>query len=142
MSAAWGNGRGGNAAMVGWRTRLGFVVPPGNPTVEPEMATLAPVGVSVHFQRMSASGPTGTPAGQDERIRDQIAGLDEAARLLAMVLPSVIVLAHTATSYTLGQDAEADLTRRQEASSGTRFTTAFSSAVEALRFLGVRRIAY
>ena len=128
--------------MVGWRTRLGFLVPPGNPTVEPEMAGLAPAGVSVHFQRMSASGSTGTHAGQDERIRDQIASLDEATRLLAMVSPSVIILAHTAASYTLGHDAEADLTRRQEAASGTRFVTAFSSVVEALRFLGVRRIAY
>jgi maleate isomerase len=88
---------------------------------------------------MSASGPTGTHAGQDERIRDQIAGLDEAARLLAMVSPSVIVVAHSATSYTLGQDAEADLIRRQEAASGIRFVTAFGSVVEALRFLGVRR---
>jgi maleate isomerase len=38
--------------MKGWRTRIGFLLPPGNPTVEPEMAELTPPGVSVHFTRM------------------------------------------------------------------------------------------
>jgi maleate isomerase len=115
--------------MMGWRARIGFLVPPGNPTVEPEMAELAPPGVSVHFTRMSASGPAGTHAGQEER-------------LLAMLSPRVIVMAHTATSYTLGREAEASLVHRMQAASGTRFITAFESVVEALGYLGVRRIAY
>ena len=40
--------------MIGWRARLGFLVPPGNPTVESEMIALAPSGVTVHFHRMTA----------------------------------------------------------------------------------------
>src|SRR4051812_4114173 len=107
--------------MMGWRARIGFLVPPGNPTAEPEMIELAPPGVSVHFTRMSASGAAGTHSGQAERNRDQVASLDEATRLMAMVSPKAIVMAHTATSYTLGQEAEAALVRRQEAASGTRF---------------------
>ena len=43
--------------MIGWRARLGFLVPPGNPTVETEMIALAPAGVSVHFHRMIARAP-------------------------------------------------------------------------------------
>ena len=136
--------------MTGWRARIGFLVPPGNPTVEPEMIELAPPGVSVHFTRMSATGspggsPRGSPgshAGQDERTRSQIASLDDATRLIAMISPQVIVMAHTATSYTLGRDGEAALIGRLEGASGTRFVTAFGGVVEALRFLGVRRIAY
>ncbi len=128
--------------MMGWRARIGFLVPPGNPTIEPEMAELAPPGVSVHFTRMSASGPTGTHQGQDERNRAMLASLDEATRLLAMTAPNVIVLAHTATSYTLGRHAEAALVRRQEEATGTRFITALGSVLDALKCLGVRRIAY
>jgi maleate isomerase len=128
--------------MTGWRARIGFLVPPGNPTVEPEMMELAPAGVSVHFSRLSATGPAGTHTGQEERNRSQIASLDEAARLLAMVSPQVIVMAHTATSYTLGREAEAELIRRQEAACGTRFVTAFGSVLEAFACLGVTRVAY
>jgi maleate cis-trans isomerase len=106
------------------------------------MIELAPAGVSVHFTRMSASGAAGAHAGQDERTRSQIAGLHEATRLLAMISPQSIVLAHTATSYTLGQQAEAALVAELEATSGARFVTAFGGVVEALRCLGVRRIAY
>jgi maleate cis-trans isomerase len=38
--------------MMGWRARLGFLVPPGHPTVEPEMMQLAPPGVSLHCSRL------------------------------------------------------------------------------------------
>jgi maleate cis-trans isomerase len=128
--------------MTGWRARIGFLVPPGNPTVEPEMIELAPAGVSVHFTRMSASGSAGTHAGQDGRTLSHIASLDDAARLMAMISPQVIVLAHTATSHTLGREGEAALAGRPEGASGTRFVTAFGGVVEALRSLEVRRIAY
>src|SRR5690242_6099518 len=104
---------------MGWRARIGFLVPPGNPTVEPDMNELAPPGVTVHFTRMSATGPAGTHEGQEIRNRAQVASLSEAARLLAMPSPRVIVLAHTAPSYTLGRDAQADLIRRQEAATQT-----------------------
>ncbi len=128
--------------MKGWRARLGFLVPPGNPTVEPEMFELAPLGVTVHFTRMTADGPAGTHVGQDERNRSQVASIDAGVKLLAMVAPNVIVMAHTATSYTLGRVAEHELVARIEAESGIPFITAFGSALAAFAELGVSRIAY
>jgi maleate isomerase len=127
--------------MMGWRARLGFLVPPGNPTVEPEMIAMAPKGVSVHFSRMVAHGPTGTLDGQEERNRTQIAHIGESAALLAMVKPSVIMLAHTATSYTLGRRAEVELVQRLQEQCGTAVATAFGSVVAAFDVLGVKRIA-
>src|SRR2546426_1645110 len=125
--------------------RIGFLVPPGNPTVEVEMiavsAAMRPPEVSVHFTRMVAHGPVGTHQGQEERNRTQIAHLSENVAVLAMVAPKVIVLAHTATSYTLGKDGEAALIERMEAQSGIRFITAFGSVLAALAHLGVKRVA-
>lgn len=127
--------------MSGYRARLGFLIPPGNPTTEPEVIRLTPPGVSVHFTRMVAHGVTGSLDGQEERNRTQIAHLDENVALLSMVNPSVIVLAHTATSYTLGRAGEQELIERVQRSSGFRLITAFGSVIEALQRLGVQRIA-
>lgn len=128
--------------MIGWRARIGFLVPPGNPTVEPEMAALAPPGVSVHFARMHATGTTGSLDGQEARNRQMLDGLDAAMTLLAMVRPTVAVLAHTATSTTLGPEAEAELVAGMQARHNCRFTTAFAGVLAALAALGVRRVAY
>lgn len=128
--------------MMGWRARLGILVPPGNPTLEPEVVQLTPKGVSSHFTRMVATGETGSHSGQDERNRTQIVHLDENVALLALVKPGVIALGHTATSYTLGVDGEARLVGEMSERWRIPFITAFGSVVAALRHLGVRRIAY
>jgi maleate cis-trans isomerase len=127
--------------MIGWRARLGFLVPPGNPTVETEMIALAPQGVSLHFHRMTALGPGGSLDGQTERNRMMVDNIDGSVELLAMVEPDVIVVAHTATSYQLGRRGEAELLARLERSTGRRVVTAFGSVVRALESLGIRKLA-
>jgi maleate isomerase len=124
-------------------TRLGFLVPPGNPTTEPEVIRLAPPGTTVHFTRMvvKAGGVPGAHGGQEERNREQIEHMDECAGLLAMVKPAVMVLAHTATSYTLGREAEKEMVERIARATGIPFITAFGSVLEALARLKVRRVA-
>jgi hypothetical protein len=86
-----------------------LLIAPGNPTAEPGMNGDGPAGVSVHISRRVARGPTGTQHGQEERNPSQIEHLAETASLLAMVKPSVMVIAHTAMSCTLGKSAEAEL---------------------------------
>jgi maleate cis-trans isomerase len=127
--------------MIGWRARLGFLVPPGNPTVETEMIALAPTGVSLHFHRMTAHGAAGSPEGQDERNRMMVDNIDGSIELLAMVKPDVIVVAHTATSYYLGRQGEADLLARLQRTTGRRVITAFGLVVRALERLNIRRLA-
>jgi maleate cis-trans isomerase len=127
--------------MIGWRGRLGFLVPPGNPTVETEMIAMAPEGVSLHFHRLVARGTGGALSGQKERTQMMIDHLQESTELLAMVEPDVIVVAHTATSYHLGRDGEAELLARLQRASGRRVVTAFGSVLRALERLGIRKLA-
>ena len=128
--------------MGGRPVRLGFLVPPGNPTTETEVIRMTPPQATVHFTRMVAHGEPGSLQGQEERNRTQIAHLPENVALLSMVKPGVIVLAHTATSYTLGRQGEAALVRQLEQASGIPFITAFGSVVKALTHLQARRIAF
>ena len=121
--------------------RLGFLVPPGNPTTEPGVIRLAPPGVTVHFTRMVAGGEPGSHQGQEERNRTQIEHMEECAKLIALVKPAVIVMAHTATSYTLGKEGEAALVAKIERATGIRFITAFGAVLAALAHLDVKRVA-
>ena len=105
------------------------------------MIALAPAGVSVHFHRMVARGTPGALDGQAERNRMMVDNLDASVELLAMVKPDVIVIAHTATSYSLGRDAEGELLARLQGSTGRRVVSAFGAVTAALQRLGVKRIA-
>jgi maleate isomerase len=67
--------------------------------------------------------------------------IDESVEMLALVEPDIIVIAHTATSYHLGREAEAALLKRLEEASGTRIVTAFGSVARALQRLGIKRLA-
>jgi maleate isomerase len=127
--------------MIGFRARLGFLLPPGNPTIEPEMMAMAPEGVSLHFHRMVARGTPGALDGQAERNRSMVEHLPESIEMLALVKPDIVVIAHTATSYDLGREAENALLARLAQASATKVTTAFASVAAALERLGVKRVA-
>jgi maleate cis-trans isomerase len=90
---------------------------------------------------MTARGVAGSLEGQDQRNRMMVDNIDSSIELLAMVKPDVFVLAHTATSYYLGREGEAELLARLERSTGRRVITAFGSVVRALERLNVRRVA-
>jgi len=122
--------------------RLGFLIPPGNPNTEGEVIKMVRPGFSVHFTRMVAFGETGSLLGQDERNQSQIDHLDENLELMKLVKPSVVAMAHTANSYTLGKDAEAKLVDRLQKKFDLPFITAFASVVTALRQIGANKIAF
>jgi maleate cis-trans isomerase len=126
------------------RVRIGVLVPPGNPTVEPELYRMAPAGVSFHFARLTAppsNGAAGAAAGMEERTRAYLDGLDGPARVLAEVRPAVVLLAHTASSYALGWGREQPLIDRLAALGRAPALLAAHAARAALQHLGVSRLA-
>ncbi len=130
--------------MFGWRARIGVLVPPGNPTVEPEFYRMAPEGVSIHFARLqgfqSVSTP-GAPSGMEERTLAYLEELSGPAKALGAVNPSVVVLAHTASSYAVGFGKEEDLIARIASLTGTTGLTAARAVFAALQHFGVKKLA-
>jgi maleate cis-trans isomerase len=128
----------------GWRARLGILVPPGNPTVEPEFFRMAPAGVSLHFARLQAApdvGRAGGATGMEERTRAYRESLAGPAGALGAVRPAVVVLAHTASSYALGFAHEQSLADRIATLTHATALPAARAIVAALRHLGVTRLA-
>ena len=130
--------------MNGSRCRIGVLVPPGNPTVEPEMYRMAPAGVSIHFARFDPGDDTREPGGAEgllERTRAMLPGLAAPARALAAVKPAVVVLAHTGVSYVNGFANEQALVDRLAKLAGATAVTAARSIQLALEHLGVKKLA-
>ena len=130
--------------MFGWRGRIGVLLPPGNPTVEPELSAMVPAGVTLHFGRLETPpsvGRAGEHAGMEERTRAYREGLAGPTAALSQVRPAVVLLAHTASSYALGYGNEQALVDRVASLAGAPALLAAQAVLAALRHLGVKRLA-
>ena len=104
---------------------------------------MAPAGVTIHFARLDpgdASDDPGSRTGPD-RTRVYLDSLPVVMRALAQVRPSVVVHAHTASSYANGFANEAALVERLASLAGAPAVTAAGAVRAALQHLGVKRVA-
>jgi maleate cis-trans isomerase len=123
--------------------KIGAILPPGNPTVEAETRRMAP-DVELALARLvnpPSSGATGEAEGMEGRARAYVDTLDVPARQLAGASPSVVILAHTASSYVNGFGGEPALVARLSSWSGAPVVTAAGAVRAALLSLGVKRLA-
>jgi maleate cis-trans isomerase len=123
---------------------LGILLPPGNPTVASELARMAPPGLALTYAWLEAgpgNGRAGSAEGMETRTRGYLAHLDRPAAVLAAVRPSLVVLAHTASSYLTGFASEPALVERLTALTGAPVVTAAQAVGAALERFGVKALA-
>ncbi len=122
------------------RARIGVLVPFTNTNLEPDLAYLCPPDVSLHFTRIGGYSLEGIPdAG--EMARMGAAGFDEALRLIAAVRPDVVLYGCTSATLVHGVEFDTDFAARIGAKTGARAFTAAGAIVQAVRRLGIDRVA-
>ena len=115
---------------------FGLLIPPANPTVEPEMRVLLPDGCATLTSRLTSRGAT-----LRERLADYGTRLPEFVASFGDIAFDAIGFACTGTSYLV--DVDEDVHRRSAPGAHRRIPiiTAAAAVEAALATLGVRSIA-
>lgn len=119
--------------------RLGVIVPSVNTVLEPELYMMKPGDITLHFSRTRYiyTGAHDTA----EPLIGMAAGAKDAARQLADAGVGAIGYGSTGGSFFSGPDYHLELARKLQDVAGVACTTASTAVIEALRELGVRRVA-
>ena len=115
---------------------LGLLVPPANPTVEPEMARLIRDGARLFATRL----PVMPDTTLEERNRAYIASYEPALRSFGTLRLDAATVALTGPCYRLGRDQDDALAARLSAAAGFPVETASGAIRHALTALGAKRI--
>ncbi|AEH24456.1 maleate cis-trans isomerase family protein [Pyrococcus yayanosii] len=120
--------------MYGWRGRIGLVVPSSNTTMEMELHSHLPEGVSLHTSRMPLKSIT-----EEELLRMNALAV-EAARLLTDAGVGVMIFGCTSGSFIGGADFEKNLEMKIEEEVNVPVFTTSTAVIEALRTLDAQSL--
>lgn len=123
--------------VLGYRAKIGILVPASNTIVEPEMASMQPPGVSNHVSRMSRVKRPAHDLELYKKFLGKSVDMDEAIDLLSVAEPNVIVHGHSVDSFVGGRTAAEAMKKHMEAVAGGIPVVLPSFAIlQALKLLG------
>lgn len=126
---------GGVLEVIGWRAKIGVIVPSCNTVMETELFQMVPEGVSVHFAR--ARSVRDTPE-ELQRLVDEV---PHAAQELADAKVDIIAFGCTGGSFFGGPGYDQKVIKAIGDSAGIRGTTTSTAVVAALKTLRLSRIS-
>ncbi|NJE10709.1 aspartate/glutamate racemase family protein [Thermococcus sp. MAR1] len=120
--------------MYGWRGRLGLIVPSSNTTMEMELHSAIPNGVSLHTARVPLRNV------REEELINMNALSVEAAKLLRDAGVEMILYGCTSGSFIGGKDYEKELESKIEEEVNVPVVSTSTAVVEALKMLDARDV--
>src|SRR5687767_14578194 len=103
---------------LGYRAKIGILVPATNTIVEPEMAAMQPPGVTNHIARMSRSKRPPLDLELYKKYLGKSLDMADAIDLLTALEPNVIVHGHSADSFVGGISGAHAMKAQMEAMTG------------------------
>lgn len=123
--------------MLGWRARIGIIVPATNTATEYEFSRVLPEGVCLSAARAVSS----RAVDQLERLSAYKEQAMKGAREVAEVKPDIIVWACTSGSFARGAGYDRELASEIQAAVGLPVLTTSTAVIEALNAFGITRLA-
>ncbi|WP_237213700.1 maleate cis-trans isomerase family protein [Falsiroseomonas oryziterrae] len=127
---------------LGWRKRIGFVVPSTNTTVQPEVDDLRPRGVTFHVARVSIKErPLTSEQAFLEHVQAMRDGLGAAIEQVMTCGPEHLVMGVALEAFWGGLGQSKALQAELAAKAGVAVTMGSFATASALRYFGATRIA-
>jgi len=120
--------------MIGWRAKLGVMVPSANTTIESNYQKVNIEGVTFHYSRMTIKADT------KEEIEDLINQVPRAAQELADANVDVIAFGCTSGSFVGGLNYDKKIIEKIEQTTDIRGTTTSTAVIKALKTLDLKKI--
>ncbi len=120
--------------MYGWRGRLGLIVPSSNTTMEMELHSYLPEGVSIHTSRMPLRSVT------EEELVKMGSMAVESAKLLRDAGVELILYGCTSGSFIGGKDYEKEIEAKIEDEVRVPVISTSTAVIEALKILDAHSV--
>jgi len=127
MNAMW------NDDILGWRGRVGIIIPSTNLLLETALPRMSPKGVTFHASRLSTS-----PSATVQSLTNMSKKILIAANDLAEAKVDLIVYCCTASSF-IDENHDSDIINMIEEQTNIPTLTTMNSIVEALHILNINR---
>jgi|SRR5665648_251034 len=123
--------------FYGWRARVGILLPTNNTVLEPEMASVAPEGVTFHATRMVSSR---SGHGSVEGLKNLVSNVDRAVEELSIAGVNAVAYGCLSTSFVV-EGWQEKLEKKVSCWTPIPVITAFKATVNALKSFRAKNVA-
>lgn len=120
--------------ILGWRGRVGIILPATNLLLETALPRMAPEGVTFHTARLSTSS-----SASADSLKEMSKQIVSAARDLASAEVDLIAYCCTASSFIQGRSHDEEVIGGIAEATKVPTVTTMGSIVDAMKQLGIRR---